>query len=114
MNLISHTLILIIIFRWTRRWYLLAIVLLYVRLQPQLLVAMISNTTSTLLRFRWTRRWYLLVIVLLYVGLLASFSLNVSLLLRKGHNTQAASSLESGGATHIGGDLHDGTGRIKF
>ena len=32
---------------------------------------------------RWTRRWYLLVIVLLYVGLLASFSLNVSLLLRK-------------------------------
>ena len=33
---------------------------------------------------RWTRRWYLLVIVLLYVGLLASFSLNVSLLLRKG------------------------------
>ena len=32
---------------------------------------------------RWTRRWYLLVIVLLYIGLLASFSLNVSLLLRK-------------------------------
>jgi len=34
-------------------------------------------------RQRWTRRWYLLVIVLLYIGLLASFSLNVSLLLRK-------------------------------
>ena len=32
---------------------------------------------------RWPRRWYLLVIILLYVGLLASFSLNVSLLLRK-------------------------------
>jgi hypothetical protein len=29
------------------------------------------------------RKWYLIVIVLLYVGLLASFSLNVSLLLRK-------------------------------
>ena len=27
-------------------------------------------------------QWYLIVIVLLYVGLLASFSLNVSLLLR--------------------------------
>ena len=45
--------------------------------------------------FRWTRRWYLLVIVLLYIGLLASFSLNVSLLLRKqqqqqGHGQQRA------------------------
>ena len=29
------------------------------------------------------RKWYLIVIVLLYVGLLASFSLNVSLLLRR-------------------------------
>ncbi len=37
----------------------------------------------SILPSRWTRRWYLLVIVLLYVGLLASFSLNVSLLLRK-------------------------------
>lgn len=32
---------------------------------------------------RNTRRWYLVVIVLLYVGLLTSFSLNVSLLIRK-------------------------------
>ena len=28
-------------------------------------------------------RWYLVVIVLLYIGLLTSFSLNVSLLIRK-------------------------------
>jgi hypothetical protein len=28
-------------------------------------------------------RWYLIVIVLLYIGLLTSFSLNVSLLLRR-------------------------------
>lgn len=34
-------------------------------------------------RQRGARKWYLIVIVLLYVGLLASFSLNVSLLLRK-------------------------------
>lgn len=34
-------------------------------------------------RQRVARKWYLIVIVLLYVGLLASFSLNVSLLLRK-------------------------------
>jgi len=34
-------------------------------------------------RQRLGRKWYLVVIVLLYVGLLASFSLNVSLLLRK-------------------------------
>ena len=34
-------------------------------------------------RQRIARKWYLIVIVLLYVGLLASFSLNVSLLLRK-------------------------------
>ena len=36
-----------------------------------------------LLRQRVARKWYLVVIVLLYVGLLASFSLNVTLLLRK-------------------------------
>ena len=41
-------------------------------------------------RQRWTRRWYLLVIVLLYIGLLASFSLNVSLLLRKPSVTRTA------------------------
>jgi len=34
-------------------------------------------------RQRVARKWYLVVIVLLYVGLLASFSLNVTLLLRK-------------------------------
>lgn len=36
-----------------------------------------------LVRQRVARKWYLVVIVLLYVGLLASFSLNVTLLLRK-------------------------------
>ena len=30
-----------------------------------------------------SRKWYLVVIVLLYIGLLASFSLNVTLLMRK-------------------------------
>ena len=48
-------------------------------------VSMSCNLEAETLRQRqkWTRRWYLLVIVLLYIGLLASFSLNVSLLLRK-------------------------------
>ena len=47
-------------------------------------------------RQRWTRRWYLLVIVLLYIGLLASFSLNVSLLLRKpAPVTRTASAIET-------------------
>ena len=32
---------------------------------------------------RVSRRWYLIVIVLLYIGLLTSFSLNVSLLMRR-------------------------------
>ena len=36
-----------------------------------------------LLRARVSRKWYLVVIVLLYIGLLASFSLNVTLLMRK-------------------------------
>ena len=47
--------------------------------------ASMNNLEAETLRQRqkWTRRWYLLVIVLLYIGLLASFSLNVSLLLRK-------------------------------
>ena len=44
-------------------------------------------------RQRWTRRWYLLVIVLLYIGLLASFSLNVSLLLRKPSVTTSKTSV---------------------
>ena len=48
-------------------------------------------------RQRWTRRWYLLVIVLLYIGLLASFSLNVSLLLRK-PSTSSASVARTAGA----------------
>ena len=46
-------------------------------------------------RQRWTRRWYLLVIVLLYIGLLASFSLNVSLLLRKPASSSTLSSSSS-------------------
>lgn len=45
--------------------------------------AAVMDAESMRQRQRWTRRWYLLVIVLLYIGLLASFSLNVSLLLRK-------------------------------
>jgi len=36
-----------------------------------------------LMRARVSRKWYLVVIVLLYIGLLASFSLNVTLLMRK-------------------------------
>ena len=36
-----------------------------------------------LVRARVSRKWYLVVIVLLYIGLLASFSLNVTLLMRK-------------------------------
>ena len=35
------------------------------------------------MRARVSRKWYLVVIVLLYIGLLASFSLNVTLLMRK-------------------------------
>jgi len=66
-------------------------------------------------RQRWTRRWYLLVIVLLYIGLLASFSLNVSLLLRKPSlpvNRAAAqdtvsvttASIGEKGVTHVGSE----------
>jgi len=40
-----------------------------------------------LLRARVSRKWYLVVIVLLYIGLLASFSLNVTLLMRKPVNS---------------------------
>ena len=35
------------------------------------------------MRARVSRKWYLVVIVLLYIGLLASFSLNITLLMRK-------------------------------
>ena len=35
------------------------------------------------MRARVSRKWYLVVIVLLYIGLLASFSLNVTLPMRK-------------------------------
>ena len=75
-------------------------------------------------RQRWTRRWYLLVIVLLYIGLLASFSLNVSLLLRKpaASVTRAVTSedgsADSSSATaasvtgdETGGDFSDKQGR---
>ena len=60
-------------------------------------------------RQRWTRRWYLLVIVLLYIGLLASFSLNVSLLLRK---PSSSSSISSSSSTSLSSSLKssDGTG----
>ena len=40
------------------------------------------------MRARVSRKWYLVVIVLLYVGLLASFSLNVTLLMRKPVNVR--------------------------
>ena len=49
-------------------------------------------------RQRWTRRWYLLVIVLLYIGLLASFSLNVSLLLRKPSVTSTGGTSKTSGS----------------
>ena len=49
-------------------------------------------------RQRWTRRWYLLVIVLLYIGLLASFSLNVSLLLRKPSVTSTGGTTKTSGS----------------
>ena len=75
-------------------------------------------------RQRWTRRWYLLVIVLLYIGLLASFSLNVSLLLRKPAAsvtrtvTSADGSADSNSATAAAvtgdetrGDISDKQGR---
>ena len=60
-------------------------------------------------RQRWTRRWYLLVIVLLYIGLLASFSLNVSLLLRK---PNSSSSISSSSSSSLSSSLKssDGTG----
>ena len=60
-------------------------------------------------RQRWTRRWYLLVIVLLYIGLLASFSLNVSLLLRK---PNSSSSISSSSSSSLPSSLKssDGTG----
>lgn len=58
-------------------------------------VSLSCNLEAETLRQRqkWTRRWYLLVIVLLYIGLLASFSLNVSLLLRK--PTTSSSTVQS-------------------
>ena len=60
-------------------------------------------------RQRWTRRWYLLVIVLLYIGLFASFSLNVSLLLRK---PASSSSLSASSSSSLSSSLtsSDGTG----
>ena len=78
-------------------------------------------------RQRWTRRWYLLVIVLLYIGLLASFSLNVSLLLRKPAAsvtrtvTSEDGSADSNSATAASvtgdetrGDISDKQGRTYF
>ena len=79
-------------------------------------------------RQRWTRRWYLLVIVLLYIGLLASFSLNVSLLLRKPSTSSAsvartagASDSESNSASaasvtgdETGGDISQQEGKNEF
>ena len=59
-------------------------------------------------RQRWTRRWYLLVIVLLYIGLLASFSLNVSLLLRKPTSSSSLSSSSSSLTSSL--KSSDGTG----
>ena len=59
-------------------------------------------------RQRWTRRWYLLVIVLLYIGLLASFSLNVSLLLRKPASSSSLSSSSSSLSSSL--KSSDGTG----
>ena len=43
----------------------------------------LSQLEEDLMRARVSRKWYLVVIVLLYIGLLASFSLNVTLLMRK-------------------------------
>ena len=78
-------------------------------------------------RQRWTRRWYLLVIVLLYIGLLASFSLNVSLLLRKPaasvtravtseDGTPDSSSATAASVTgdETSGDISDKQGRTGF
>ena len=42
-----------------------------------------AQLEEDLVRARVSRKWYLVVIVLLYIGLLASFSLNVTLLMRK-------------------------------
>ena len=73
---------------------------------------------------RWTRRWYLLVIVLLYIGLLASFSLNVSLLLRKpaasvsrsvtSEDSDPSSSATAASVTgdETGGEISNNQGRI--
>ena len=81
-------------------------------------------------RQRWTRRWYLLVIVLLYIGLLASFSLNVSLLLRKPSTSSSASVARTAGAAsdsesnsasaasvtgdETGGDISQQEGKNEF
>lgn len=73
-------------------------------------------------RQRWTRRWYLLVIVLLYIGLLASFSLNVSLLLRKpppvtrtvaASDSATATSSSLAASSENGDNLHS-EGKLAF
>lgn len=53
-----------------------------------LLVNRQRQLEEDLMRARVSRKWYLVVIVLLYVGLLASFSLNVTLLMRKPVNVR--------------------------
>ena len=53
-----------------------------------------------LVRARVSRKWYLVVIVLLYIGLLASFSLNVTLLMRKPVLSQVRTSDTDYGEQH--------------
>ena len=53
------------------------------------------------MRARVSRKWYLVVIVLLYVGLLASFSLNVTLLMRKPPVVKLQDKVENFGELYI-------------
>ena len=59
------------------------------------------------MRARVSRKWYLVVIVLLYVGLLASFSLNVTLLMRKPVNVRIPEMDKDYGKTGLEGSGAD-------
>ena len=67
-----------------------------------------------LVRARVSRKWYLVVIVLLYIGLLASFSLNVTLLMRKPVLSQVRPSDTDYGEQHPFGKLYSKLEKLDY